>query len=88
MNLNAGWAHAYNDGEQTQRLSWGTGVEYQLMDALTLIAERYGQEGGDQAWQAGPRLHFGEFVDVDLVLGRDLGGERNQWLTTGATLRF
>lgn len=88
LNLNAGWAHAYNDGEPTQRLTWGTGVEYQLMDALTLIAERYGQEGGDQAWQAGPRLHLGEFVDVDLVLGRDLGGERNQWLTTGATLRF
>lgn len=88
LNLNAGWNHAYNDGDQQHRLTWGTGVEYQLANALTLIAERYGQQGGDQAWQAGPRLHIGEFVDVDLVLGRSLVGDRNQWLTTGATLRF
>ena len=88
LNLNAGWSHAYNDGDQQHRLTWGTGVEYQLANALTLIAERYGQQGGDQAWQAGPRLHIGEFVDVDLVLGRSLVGDRNQWLTTGATLRF
>jgi hypothetical protein len=88
LNLNAGWSHAYNDGDQQHRLTWGTGVEYQLANALTLIAERYGQQGGDQAWQAGPRLHIGEFVDVDLVLGRSLVGDRTQWLTTGATLRF
>ena len=36
--------------------------------------------------QAGPRLHIGEFVDVDLVLGRSVVGDRTQWLTTGATL--
>ena len=88
LNLNAVWSHAYNDGDQQHRLTWGTGFEYQMAHALTLIAERYGQQGGDQAWQAGPRLHIGEFVDVDLVLGRSLVGERDQWLTTGATLRF
>lgn len=27
-------------------------------------------------------------VDVDLILGRSLIGERDQWLTTVATLRF
>ncbi|KAB0515632.1 hypothetical protein [Pseudomonas extremorientalis] len=88
LNLNAGWSHAYNDGDQQHRLTWGTGFEYQVAPLLTLIAERYGQEGGDQAWQAGPRLHLGEFVDVDLVVGRSLIGDRAQWLTTGATLRF
>ncbi|NWN47484.1 hypothetical protein HT121_07445 [Pseudomonas sp. MAFF 301514] len=88
LNLNAGWSHAYNDGDQKHRLTWGTGFEYQVAPLLTLIAERYGQEGGDQAWQAGPRLHLGEFVDVDLVVGRSLIGDRAQWLTTGATLRF
>jgi len=88
LNLNAGWSHAYNDGDQQHRLTWGSGVEYQVAPVLTLIAERYGQEGGDQAWQAGPRFHLGEFVDIDLVVGRSLIGERAQWLTTGATLRF
>ncbi|OYU09327.1 MAG: hypothetical protein CFE47_02975 [Pseudomonas sp. PGPPP1] len=88
LNFNGGWTHAYNGGEQNHRLTWGTGFEYQLIDALTLIGERYGQEGGDQAWQAGPRLHVGKFVDVDLVVGQSLSGDRKQWLTTGATLRF
>lgn len=88
VNLNAGWSHAYNEGDQKHRLTWGTGLEYQVAPLMTVIAERYGQEGGDQAWQAGPRFHLGELVDVDLVVGRSLVGERDQWLTTGATLRF
>ncbi|MFL1505299.1 hypothetical protein ACI77N_29645 [Pseudomonas sp. S191] len=88
LNVNAGWTHAYNGGEQNHRLTWGTGFEYQVADALTLIGERYGQEGGDQAWQAGPRLHVGQLVDVDLVVGQSLNGDRNRWLTTGATVRF
>lgn len=88
LNLSAGWTHAYNDGDDKHRLTWGTGFEYQAAPALTLIGERYGQERGDQAWQAGPRFHIGEFVDVDLVVGRSLIGEQDQWLTTGATVRF
>lgn len=88
LNLNTGWSHAYNDADQQHRLTWGTGFEYQVAQSLTLIAERYGQQGGDQAWQAGPRVHLGPFVDVDLVVGRSLIGDRDQWLTTGATLRF
>ncbi|MPR00663.1 hypothetical protein F0169_00410 [Pseudomonas sp. MAFF 212408] len=88
LNLNGGWAHAYDGGEQNHRLTWGTGFEYQLADTLTLIAERYGQAGGDQAWQAGPRLHVGKLIDVDLIVGQSLSGDRNQWLTTGATVRF
>lgn len=88
LNLNGGWTHVYNGGEQNHRLTWGTGFEYQLADALTLIGERYGQEGGDQAWQAGPRFHVGKRVDVDVVVGQSLSGERNPWLTTGATVRF
>ncbi|MNT69169.1 hypothetical protein D3C72_2074670 [compost metagenome] len=63
-------------------------MEYDLADALTLIAERFGQRGGQQAWQAGPRLHIGERLDLDLVVGRDLTQDRDQWLTTGVTLRF
>jgi hypothetical protein len=60
-----------------------------LFVSLTLrIAERYGQQGAEQAWQAGPRFHLGERIDVDVVAGRNLTGERDRWLTTGATLRF
>ncbi|MGY2291057.1 hypothetical protein ACW9H6_14325 [Pseudomonas sp. SDO528_S397] len=88
LSVNAGWSHAYNGGDPQQRATWGTGLEYRLVDTVTLIAERYGQQGGDQAWQAGPRLQVSKDVDVDLVLGRSLIGARSQWLTTGATFRF
>lgn len=88
LNLNAGWTHAYDDGEQNQRLTWGAGAEYRVAHSLTLIVERYGQKDGEQAWQAGPRFHLGPLIDIDVVVGRSLVAERAQWLTTGATLRF
>ena len=88
LNLNAGWRHAYDAGQRNQRWTWGSGVEYDLAKPLTLIAERYGQRGAQQAWQAGPRWHLGERLDLDLLVGRELTDTRQQWLTTGATLRF
>jgi len=87
LNLNAGWTHAYDDGEQNQRLTCA-GAEYRVAHSLTLIVERYGQKDGEQAWQAGPRFHLGPLIDIDVVVGRSLVAERAQWLTTGATLRF
>ncbi|MFJ2365957.1 hypothetical protein ACIPIN_19995 [Pseudomonas sp. NPDC087697] len=88
LNFNAGWTQAYDNGEQNHRWTWGTGVEYDLIDSLTLVAERFGQQGAQQAWQAGPRLHIGERIDVDIVVGRNLTEDRDQWLTTGVTLRY
>lgn len=88
LNLNAGWSHAYDDGQRNHRWTWGTGLEYDLAESLTLIAEHYGQRGGDNAWQAGPRLHVGQRIDLDLVLGQNLNQTRDRWLSTGATLRF
>ncbi|MGN2259797.1 hypothetical protein ACLXBB_26700, partial [Pseudomonas aeruginosa] len=38
--------------------------------------------------QAGPRLHLGERLDLDLLVGGHLRGERERWLVSGATLRF
>ncbi|OLF53949.1 transporter [Pseudomonas chlororaphis] len=88
LNVNAGWSHAYDDGQQNHRWTWGGGLEYDLGQRLTLVAERYGQRGGEQAWQAGPRLHVGANLDLDLILGAQLTEARDRWLTSGATLRF
>ncbi|MGY2197437.1 hypothetical protein [Pseudomonas gingeri] len=88
LTVSGGWTQAYDDGEQNHALTWGTGVEYDVARSLTLVAERFGQQHGDQGWQAGPRLHLGEKLDIDLVVGRHLNGDRDQWFTTGATLRF
>ncbi|AMB84656.1 hypothetical protein AWM79_04785 [Pseudomonas agarici] len=88
LTVSGGWAQAYDDGRQHRALTWGTGVEYDVAHALTLVAERFGRQHGDQGWQTGPRLHIGEKLDIDLVVGHYLNGNRDRWLTTGATLRF
>lgn len=88
LTVSAGWYHAHNDGAPSEGRTWGGGVEYDVLKSLTLVAERFGQQGGDQGWQAGPRLHIGKNLDIDLVAGQHLSGDRDRWLTTGATVRF
>jgi len=88
LTVSAGWYHAYNDGDQQHGRTWGSGVEYDVAKSLTLVAERFGQQDGDQLWQAGPRLHIGQNLDIDLVVGHHLNGDRDRWFTTGATVRF
>ncbi len=80
--------HAYAEGERRHRWNWGVGMEYRVGQPLTLIAERFGESAGDSGWQAGPRLHLGERLDLDLLVGGHLRGERERWLVSGATLRF
>lgn len=88
LNANLGWGHAHDDGERNHRWRGGLGLEYAAADALTLIAERFGEQRGGQGWQAGPRLHLGQALDLDLVMGRQLNAGGDRWLVTGATLHF
>ncbi|MGP0011195.1 MAG: hypothetical protein ACLPL7_00695, partial [Pseudomonas sp.] len=68
--------------------TWPSGMENDVLKSLTLVAERFGQQDGDQGWQAGPRLHIGKNLDIDLVAGQHLSGDHDRWFTTGATVRF
>ncbi|MEB0045983.1 MULTISPECIES: hypothetical protein [unclassified Pseudomonas] len=102
LNFSAGWSYAYDagnsdddedddgvrNGDRANRLIWGVGFEYDVFESLTLIAERFGKQGDEQGWQAGPRLHIGKRLDIDFVVGRHLTEDRDQWFTAGATLRF
>ncbi|MGV8561836.1 hypothetical protein [Pseudomonas aeruginosa] len=88
LNAGVGLGHAYAEGERRHRWNWGMGMEYRVGQPLTLIAERFGESAGDSGWQAGPRLHLGERLDLDLLVGGHLRGERERWLVSGATLRF
>ncbi|AOE87667.1 hypothetical protein [Pseudomonas sp. TCU-HL1] len=88
LNAGLGYSHAYADGDRNNRWNWGMGLEYGVGEPLTLIAERFCEADGERGWQAGPRLHLGERLDIDLVFGGHLNGERQRWLGSGATLRF
>ncbi|MDT4843720.1 hypothetical protein FQZ97_776550 [compost metagenome] len=88
LNAGLGLSHAYAEGERRHHWNWGAGLEYAVGESLTLIAERFGESAGDSGWQAGPRLHLGERLDLDLLVGGQLHGERGRWLVSGTTLRF
>lgn len=87
VNLNTGWLR-----EATPRqdfLTWGAGAEWMIAPPIMLIGEVFGRDKGRSGWQAGPRLSpFGEVLDLDLIVGRDLTGMPATWLTFGATIHF
>lgn len=88
LNVNLGRVYAYDQAEHSNHWSWGGGIEYAAADALSLLAERFGERHADSGWQAGPRLHLGPALDLDLLLGRQLNAERDSWLVAGFSLRF
>lgn len=72
--------------------SWGASVEIDLKrighERLTLVAEAFGPRRGETAYQLGARYSPSATFDVDVLFGRNLGGERRNWLTLGLTQRF
>jgi hypothetical protein len=94
INLNAGWL--WERPGDLHFATWGAGVEYKLSEPITLIAEVYGQAGPrvrprsttDPRFQAGLRFTPAEKFDIDVIYGRNIGGESDNWITVGLNLRF
>jgi hypothetical protein len=89
INLNAGWFYQSIDNRHLGY--YGAGFEWNFVKPLTLIAEVYGFTNSDvrePRFQAGIRYHAAEAVDIDLVYGRNITGEKANWITVGMNLRF
>ena len=94
INLNAGWL--YDAVERINYGTYGAGFEWNFVQPLTLIGEAFGLAGRRQEVRSvtEPRAQLGlrwtpaEFVDVDLIYGRNIAGENAHWLTLGLNLRF
>jgi hypothetical protein len=86
LNFNVG---ALRDRvEQRSFVTWGAGFELSLAPRFTLIGEVFGQSSEDPGAQLGLRYTPHEKVDFDLIYGRNLAGERADWITVGLNLRF
>lgn len=88
VHLNLGWSGfiARPEGGVT----WGARLEQTLRpERLVLHAELFGAGAGRPGMQLGlrPTLASGT-IDLELVAGRNLGGERATWMTLGAAFRF
>lgn len=72
--------------------SWGASVEMNLKQAgfqrVTLVAETFSPRRAETAYQLGARYAASAGFDIDMLFGRNLGGERKNWLTLGLTQHF
>jgi hypothetical protein len=85
INVNAGVLHAME--EDRNLFTWGAGLDFTFARHVTLIAEVFGSDSETGA-QAGLRYTPHERVDFDFIYGRNLFGERSDWVTFGVNLRF
>jgi hypothetical protein len=85
LNVNAGVLR--NLIETRTLFTWGAGADLSLSPKVTLIAEVFGFNSETSA-QAGMRYTPHEKIDFDLTYGRNLTGERADWITLGINLRF
>ena len=89
INLNAGWL--WDRVIDRHLFNWGAGVEWNPVEKVTVIAEVFGLVGGlndDPRFQAGIRFTPMQAFDIDVIYGRNITGERADWITLGLNLRL
>jgi hypothetical protein len=85
VNLNVGGLRDQID--RRSFVTWGAGLELGLAPKFTLLAEVFGQGSERPGAQVGLRYTPHERIDFDLIFGRNLTGERANWVTFGVNLR-
>jgi hypothetical protein len=85
LDLNVGVLR--NIIDERTLFTWGAGAHLALTPQVALIAETFGF-GREVGAQVGVRYTPHERVDFDLIYGRNIEGDRADWLTAGVNLRF
>src|SRR5262245_35539794 len=94
ININAGWI--YDRPSDMPFATYGAGFEWIPMKPFTIIGEVFGLLGErtDPHSRTDPRFQIGlrttpvETVDIDVIYGRNIGGENANWITLGMNVRF
>lgn len=89
LHGNVGWTGTFQSAEDSA-LTWGARAEAALIpDRLTVHAEAFGTGATGQGYQIGLRpTNRSGTLDLELIVGRNLTGERNSWATLGFAIRF
>jgi hypothetical protein len=94
INLNAGWQ--LDRTANRNYLTYGAGFDWRTPDNVwTLTGEMFGQAGvAEEPGVVQPRFQVGlryrpvDQFNVDLIYGRNLAGERANWITLATIVRF
>jgi hypothetical protein len=94
INLNAGWQ--LDRTTNRNYLTYGAGFDWRTPDNVwTLTGEVFGQAGvAEEPGVVQPRFQLGlryrpvDQFNVDLIYGRNLAGERANWITLATVVRF
>jgi hypothetical protein len=94
INLNAGWE--LDRTVNRNYFTYGAGFDWRTPDNVwTLTGEMFGQAGvAEQTGAVEPRFQLGlryrpiDLFSVDVIYGRNLAGERANWITLATIVRF
>jgi hypothetical protein len=89
VNLNGGLAWDPTAAQNFATL--GAGFEWNFVKPLTLIGEVYALAGPGQRnprFQLGLRYTPVDYLDFDLIYGRNIAGEEANWITLGLNVRW
>jgi hypothetical protein len=95
VNLNAGWL--WDRVADKHYLTYGAGLDWRTPDNVwTLTGEVFGQTGNsaEDSGTVRPRFQLGlrwrpvDRFNIDIIYGRNLGGEQSNWITLANTIRF
>ena len=95
INLNVGWQ--LDRTTDRNYFTYGAGFDWRTPDNIwTLTGEVFGQAGAalDQPGLVEPRFQLGlryrpvDQFNIDLIYGRNLAGERANWITLATVFRF
>lgn len=89
LHGNVGWTGTPDSAEESA-LTWGARAEAAIVPGrLAFHAEAFGTSTAGEGFQIGlrPTNRSGNF-DLELIFGRNLSGERNNWVTLGFAVRF
>jgi hypothetical protein len=94
INLNAGWQ--LDRTTDRHYFTYGAGFDWRTPDNVwTLTGEMFGQAGAaelsgvvEPRFQLGVRYRPVDPFNVDLIYGRNLTGERANWITLATVIRF
>ena len=88
FNFNAGLL--YDPTRDQTFATTGAGVAWNFVKPLSLLAEVFAVIGPGEAnprYQVGLRYNPIKSVDIDVIFGRNLTGERSNWITFGVNFR-
>jgi hypothetical protein len=88
FNINAGVQ--YDPTQNQAFMTTGAGVAWNFVKPLSLLAEVFAVIGPGETnprYQVGIRYLPTKSVDVDVIYGRNLTGERSNWITLGVNFR-